>query len=75
MSEIIFQIDRCPETGGYVARWDDAPEAGGITTQGETLDELQVMIADAVEGYFEPADRPARVRLHFLEDPILALAK
>ena len=43
MSGITFQIERSPETGGYVARWNDAPEAGGITTQGETLDELQRM--------------------------------
>ncbi len=54
MQEITFQIEPCSETGGYVARWDDAPGAGGISTQGETLDELQAMIADAVEAFFEP---------------------
>jgi predicted RNase H-like HicB family nuclease len=75
MPEITFQIQRCDETGGYVARWDDAPDAGGICTQGETLDELQEMIADAVEAYFDPEKRPAQVRLHFVEDPILALAR
>ena len=75
MQEITFQIRRYEETGGYVARWDDEPGAGGITTQGETLDDLQEMIADAVDGYFDPARRPAQVRLHFVEDPILALAR
>ena len=75
MQEITFQIDHCEETGGYVGRWDEASGAGGITTQGETLEELQAMIADAVEGYFEPARRPAQVRLHFVADPILALAR
>lgn len=75
MQEITFQIETCSETGGYVARWDDAPGAGGISTQGETLDELQAMIADAVEAFFEPDHRPARVRLHFVEDPIVSLGK
>jgi predicted RNase H-like HicB family nuclease len=75
MPEITFQIASCVETGGYVARWDGAPGTGGITTQGETIEELQTMIADAVGAYFEPAQRPERVRLHFLEDPVVALAK
>ena len=75
MQEITFQVEPCTETGGYIARWDNAPRAGGITTQGETLDEFQAMIADAVEAYFESGTRPQRVRLHFLEDPVVALAK
>jgi predicted RNase H-like HicB family nuclease len=53
MLEITFQVESCAETGGYVARWDGAPGTGGITTQGETIDELQAMIADAVGAYFE----------------------
>ena len=32
------------------------------------------MIADAVNGFFKPADRPQRARLHFVEDPVVALA-
>ncbi|MGO9585964.1 MAG: hypothetical protein ACLP2Y_07210 [Limisphaerales bacterium] len=47
MSEIIFQVEPCVETGGYVARWD-APRGGGITTQGDSFAELDAMIADAV---------------------------
>jgi len=73
MSEITFHIEGCPETGGFVARWDD-PKGGGITTQGDTLAELHAMIADAVKGYFEPGQHPRRVRLHFVEDPVFALA-
>ena len=53
MKEITFQVTPCHETGGYVARWDDS-DAGGITTQGDTLDELNRMVTDAVMGYFEP---------------------
>ena len=74
MSEITFIVETCPETGGFVARWDDAPGRGGITTQGDTLAELHTMIADAVSGYFEPQERPQRVRLHFVQDPVFALS-
>ncbi len=71
-SLIVFNVTACQETGGYVARWDDEPGCGGITTQGETLSELEEMIADAISGYFEK-DRPQKVKLHFVEDPVLAL--
>ncbi len=74
MREITFTIGPCSETGGFVARWDDLPGRGGITTQGDSFAELQSMVADAVNGYFDPADRPARVRMHFVEDPILSLS-
>jgi len=73
MKEITFQVTPCDETGGYVARWDDAGR-GGITTQGDTLEELTHMVGDAVMGYFETNQRPHRVRLHFSEDPSLLLA-
>lgn len=72
MSDITFQVTVCTETGGFVARWD-APEGGGITTQGDTLVELNQMIADAVLGYFDGPQKPQQVRLHFVEDPVLAL--
>ena len=71
--DIIFQVELCAETGGYVARWD-APEGGGITTQGDSFAELDAMIADAVGGYFEPEQRPKSVRLYFAQDPVLAVA-
>ncbi len=74
MREITFQIEACQETGGYVARWDDAPERGGITTQGDSFAELEAMVTDAVNAYFEAEQRPARVRMHFLEDPVVSLA-
>lgn len=73
MNEITFSIEPCRETGGYVARWD-APGGGGITTQGDSFAELEAMVADAVDGYFDSKGQPTQVRLHFEEDPILALA-
>ena len=71
--EITFSVEPCAETGGFVARWDD-PRGGGITTQGDTLAELQYMVADAISGYFEAGSAPTRVRLHFVQDPVFALA-
>jgi hypothetical protein len=70
--EIVFDVEPCVVTGGYVARWD-GPFGGGITTQGDSFGELDIMIADAVSGYFDPEKRPRRVRLHFSQDPILAM--
>ena len=74
MREITFIIEPCLDTGGFVARWDDAPGRGGITTQGQSLSDLHAMIADAVNGFFEAAERPQRVRLHFAADPVLSVA-
>jgi predicted RNase H-like HicB family nuclease len=71
--EVVFNVTACHKTGGYVAQWNDIPGHGGITTEGETLSELEEMIADAVAGYFELSDRPQKVKLHFVEDPVLAL--
>ncbi len=73
MNELTFLVEPCLETGGLVARWDD-PKGGGITTQGDSLAELQAMIADAVNAYFAPQERPRRLRLHFVEDPVVTLA-
>jgi predicted RNase H-like HicB family nuclease len=73
MSEIIFHVEPCVETGGYVARWDAPKGRGGITTQGDSFAELDAMITDAVGGYFEPNERPKRIRLHFSKDPVLAI--
>jgi len=68
--QITLELTPCEETGGYVARWDD-PEGGGICTQGETFAELDVMVRDAVEGYFADREKPERIRLHFVRDPEL----
>jgi len=62
-----------PESGGFVARWDDPP-GGGITTRGDTLGDLPAMVADAVAAYFEPGEVPARVTVHFAEDPVFQVA-
>lgn len=72
--QITFNVTPCGETGGYVARWDDPLGHGGITTQGDSFGELQDMIRDAVGGFFEPSEAPRRVKIHFVEDPMLQIA-
>ena len=43
----------------YVARWGDALGGGGITTQGDSLQELQDMVRDASDANFD-GGRPDR---------------
>ena len=69
MNEIIFEVTE-DLSGGYVA----SALGVGIHTQGETLDELRIMVRDAVQCYFdEDDDKPAVIRLHFVRDELLAV--
>ena len=70
MDEITFQVQRDDDSGWLVASWD-APQGGGITTQGKDLRELQEQITDAVACHFDGEPAPRRIRLHFVSDPIL----
>lgn len=47
---------------------------GGITTQGDSFADLDEMVRDAVEGYFADREKPAALRLHFVDDPVLLVA-
>jgi len=42
------------EEGGYVVT---VPALGGLTTQGETLEEARAMVKDAVLGYLEALEK------------------
>jgi len=72
MDKITFTVEQ-EEDGGYVASWND-PAGGGITTQGNSLAELQHMILDAVACHFESEQRPQSVLLHFATDVAMATA-
>lgn len=70
MSELLFQVEPCEDTGMLVAWWD-APDGGGITTQGRDLRELQEQATDAVRCHFAASSLPKRIRFHFVSDPVL----
>jgi predicted RNase H-like HicB family nuclease len=74
VTEIIFNVERCEESGWLSASWDAPDAGGGIVTQGKDLDELQAMIKEAVHCHFGGDKAPQSVRLHFLTDPVLATA-
>ena len=74
MKEITFTVERDDDSGGYVASWDDPQGHGGITTQGKDLNELQANVREAVGCHFGRAKMPRGIRLHFVSDPVLAVA-
>jgi predicted RNase H-like HicB family nuclease len=73
MNEITFNVSPCEDSGVLVASWD-APEGGGITTQGGSMDELRANVREAVACHFEEGKAPARIRLHFAGDVLLQSA-
>ena len=64
MNEITLKAERDGESGWLVASWDAPGGAGGITTQGEDLSDLQQQVTEAVAAYFEEGAAPARIRLY-----------
>lgn len=74
MREITLQVQRDEESGWLVASWDAPDGAGGITTQGRDLRDLQEQITEAVAVHFEAGAAPSRIRIHFVSDPILVQA-
>lgn len=72
MSEIIFEVREDELDGGFVA----TALGHAIATQGETLDELRMMVRDAVHCHFgdgTPGPMPQIIRLHFVRDEALAV--
>ena len=74
VDEITISISTCEDTGLLVASWDDPGGCGGITTQAERLGDLERNIREAVAVHFEPGELPRHLRLHFVDDPVLAAA-
>ena len=67
-SEIIFLVERAPE-GGYTAR----ALGYSIFTEADTWDELKTAIQDAVRVHFDEENKPAILRLHIVQDEVLAV--
>lgn len=72
MKEVVFNVAR-EDQGGFSACWDD-PLGGGISTQGNNLAHLEAMIEEAVFCHFDEDEIPSRIKLHFVEDPVLSIA-
>ena len=67
-SELVFVVEVAPE-GGYVAR----ALAEVIFTEADDMDKLREMIRDAVRCHFDDDARPAVVRLHLVQDELIAV--
>jgi hypothetical protein len=68
MSELIFIVEEAPE-GGFTARALGA----SVFTEGATLEELHENVRDAVRCHFDEADRPNVIRLHSVQEELLAV--
>jgi len=66
-NEILFLVQPSSE-GGYEAR----ALSHSIYTEADTLEELREMIRDAVHCHFGEAERPGVIRLHIVEEEVLA---
>lgn len=71
--EITFSVERDPDNGWFSASWD-APQGGGISTEGNAFRDLEKNILKAVRCHFNAPDMPRSIRLHFLQDPVLTPA-
>jgi hypothetical protein len=67
MSEILFLVEQAPE-GGYTAR----ALGNSIFTEADTLPELRRMVQDAVHCHFDEGDMPKVIRLHIVQEEVLA---
>lgn len=72
MSEIIFEVREDEMEGGYVA----IALGHAIATQAESLEDLRMMVRDAVRCHFGDGvagEPPKAIRLHFVRDELLAV--
>ena len=67
-SEIIFVVQESPD-GGYQAH----ALGHSIHTQADTMEELKVMIQDAVRCHFTSDSMPRLVRLHQVKDEVIPI--
>lgn len=72
MNQIAFQVEQ-EEDGGFVAEAYVA-ENEHIVTQGDTIEELKLMIRDALECHFDnPLEIPKTVVLKFIRQEVFAI--
>ena len=68
MKEIVFLVEESQENG-YIAKAVNH----SIYTQGENLDELKLMIGDAVRCHFDEAEMPDLIHLHVTYEETFSL--
>lgn len=67
MSEILFLVEQAPE-GGYTAR----ALGESIFTEADSLVALRPAIQDAVRCHFDEGNAPRVIRLHIVQEEVLA---
>lgn len=67
MNELIFVVEVAPE-GGFTAR----ALGESIFAEADTMEELRQQIRDAVACHFEDGKGPGILRLHIVQEEILA---
>jgi predicted RNase H-like HicB family nuclease len=65
--EIVFSVTQEAD-GGFVAEC----LSHDIFTQGDTWDALRANVEEAVRAFFFDQPKPARIRLHWVRDEVLA---
>lgn len=68
MSEILVLVEQAPE-GGYIAR----ALGESIFTEADTLAELRTRVQDAVHCHFDEGSMPKLIRLHIVQEEVLAV--
>jgi len=66
--ELIFEVSQEAD-GGYVAEC----LTENIFSQGDTWEQLRVMVKDAVNAYFFDGTKPEWVRLHLVRNEVLSM--
>ena len=67
-TELVFLVEEAPE-GGYTAR----ALGHAIFTEGDTPEEVEENVRDAVRCHFEDEDLPKVIRLHYVRDDVIAV--
>jgi hypothetical protein len=67
-SELVFLVEEAPE-GGYTAR----ALGHAIFSEGETSEEVEANVRDAVRCHFGEDDLPQMIRLHYVRDDVIAV--
>ena len=66
--EVIFLVELAAE-GGYTAQ----ALGYSIYTEADTWAELKTAVQDAIQCHFDDTERPQLIRLHLVQDEVLAV--